>query len=67
MNRFAKSFSTDRAIKPQPVIQKSDFDLSGNNCVIKDTQFDHLTKVNFKNTLRQIAASNNSNLYPMIF
>lgn len=32
-----------------------DFDLSGNNWVINDTKFDHMTKINFKNTLRQIA------------
>lgn len=35
--------------------QRADeFDLNGNNWVIKDTPFDHLTKLNFKQTIREM-------------
>jgi len=46
------------------------FDLSGNNWVIKDKQFDHLTKINFKKTIKELYMNADSHeaasLYPNI-
>ena len=35
------------------------FDLNGSGCVIRDTKYDHMTKINFRNTLKQLAVNSN--------
>ena len=48
----------------------NEFDLNGSNWLIKDTPFDHMTKLNFKKTLRQMGAfsfvNGESNAYSSI-
>ncbi|CAI2364960.1 unnamed protein product [Moneuplotes crassus] len=45
--------------KTMPRIKiNNDFGVSGQNCVINDTPFDHMTKQNFKQTIREMGAIN---------
>lgn len=42
----------------QDQFKQQELDLSGNNWVIKDTAYDHMTKLNFKKTIQQMGAFN---------